>query len=340
MPISSLESAESPIQVYFTRPGSSPHDLNTPAHALARYIGQAQESIDVCAFELDNDVIIDALVAAVKRGVRVRLVTETDYLDESGPQALRAVGVPVVDDQRDGALMHNKFMVFDNLAVWTGSMNFTENCAYRNNNNGVYLKDARIAANYATKFSWMFDHRKFGGLPYPGARIPNPQVQLGDGTNVENYYSTHDRITDHVVNLVDKARLTTQFLVFSFTNDRLSHCMVGKARAGCKVQGVFERSQAGSSYSQYHVLRQAGQPVEVYTDANPRNMHHKVLIVDGETTVTGSFNLSASAEKENDENVLIIHNRKVAERFQDEFQRVFKDAKDAAPTGTAAGPLK
>ena len=55
----------------------------------------------MAAFELDNRIITDAIVRAVQRGVRVRLVTETDYLDDSGVKALQAVGVPVVDDKRD-----------------------------------------------------------------------------------------------------------------------------------------------------------------------------------------------------------------------------------------------
>ena len=55
--------------------------------------------------------------------------------------------------------MHDKFMVFDSAAVWTGSMNFTENCAYHNNNNnGIFIDDRNLAANYETKFTWMFEN--------------------------------------------------------------------------------------------------------------------------------------------------------------------------------------
>src|SRR5262245_50131532 len=128
------------VRVYFTTPDQTPAGSEI-VRALVGYIDGAKSSIDVAAFELDNRVVTDALVRAVKRGIRVRLACETDYVNESGVQALRAVGVGVVDDHRDGALMHDKFMVFDGKAVWTGSMNFTENCAYRNNNHAVYLDD-------------------------------------------------------------------------------------------------------------------------------------------------------------------------------------------------------
>ncbi len=319
-----------PIRVYSTRPGASAAEPANIARILAGYIEQASQSIDVCAFELDNRVITEALVSAVKRGVRVRLVTETDYFEESGVRSLKAAGVPIVDDRRDGALMHNKFMVFDGRQVWTGSMNFTENCAYRNNNHGVWIDDARIAANYATKFSWMFEQGKFGGAPNRSAKIPHPIVTLNNGVRVENYFSTHDRVAERVKEQVAGARRSLDFLAFSFTHDGIGQAMLQRATAGVPVQGVFERTQTAGGYSEYERLRRAGPPVSVYTDANPRNMHHKVIIIDGEAVVAGSFNFSDSADKQNDENVVIIHDRAIAERFQQEFQRVYGAARAAA----------
>jgi phosphatidylserine/phosphatidylglycerophosphate/cardiolipin synthase-like enzyme len=335
-PSATTPTQSGPLRVYFTRPVGSPSDPGNPASALAGYIAQAKQTIDVCAFELDNHVVVTALLEAVKRGVKVRLVTETDYLEESGVQALKAAGVPVVDDQRDGALMHNKFMVFDNKSVWTGSMNFTENCAYRNNNHGIYVNDARIAANYATKFQWMFEQRKFGGLPERSARIPNPLVMLHDGTRVENYFSTHDHIADHLVDELNKARSSIQFLAFSFTHTGMSDAMLSRARFGVSVSGVFEKSQATSSYSAYNRLRSAH--IQVYTDANPRNMHHKVIIIDNETTVAGSFNFSSSADQSNDENTLVIHSRDLARQFESEFRRLFEEAKAAEGTAVVSRP--
>jgi phosphatidylserine/phosphatidylglycerophosphate/cardiolipin synthase-like enzyme len=324
-----------PVRVYFTRPGGSRDEQQAIVQALVGYIEQAKQSIDVAAFELDNEAIADALLAALKRGVRIRLVTETGYLQEAGTQRLKAAGVPVVDDQRDGALMHNKFMVFDDQGVWTGSMNFTENCAHRNNNHGVFIDDPRIATNYAAKFAWMFEQRKFGGLPNRTARIPNPVVTLRDGTVIENYFSTHDHIADRVVEKVGQAQTSIHFLAFSFTHDEIGRAMLERAPAGVSVQGVFEKSQTLSGYSEYARFRSAGPRVQVYLDANPRNMHHKVIILDGSTTVAGSFNFSDGADRQNDENVVIIKNVQIAKRFEEEFQRVF----GAARKSETAGPV-
>lgn len=317
-----------PLRVYFTNPGPQSHDPGNPAEILAGHVAKAEKTIDVCAFEVDNVVITKALTDAVKRGVHVRLVTETDYLEDSGTQELKQVGVPVVDDQRDRALMHDKFMVFDHKSVWTGSMNFTENCAYRNNNNGIYLEDARLAENYATKFDWMFERHKFGVAPSRTDKIPNPVVTLSDGTIVENYFSTHDHLADHVIKQVGLAQKSIHFLAFSFTHAGIGKAMLNRAHEGVQVQGVFEKSQAVSSYSEYEQFRKAGDNVEVYLDANPRNMHHKVIVVDGMVTIAGSFNFSDSADKHNDENIVIIRNPAISQKFEEEFQKLFRDAKN------------
>jgi phosphatidylserine/phosphatidylglycerophosphate/cardiolipin synthase-like enzyme len=64
-------------------------------------------------------------------------------------------------------------------------------------------------------------------------------------------------------------------------------------------------------------------------------MHHKVIVMDGELTVAGSFNFSDGADKDNDENVVIMLNRTIAQKFEDEFQRVYGEARSAAGSLTA-----
>ncbi len=61
-------------------------------------------------------------------------------------------------------------------------------------------------------------------------------------------------------------------------------------------------------------------------DGNRYTMHHKVLIVDAETVVTGSYNFSATAEEKNDENVFIVHSCDVAGRYMDEFAKIWRQA--------------
>jgi len=321
-PVSDVQSNGSQsgaIRVYFTTPENEPNKPGNIADKLAGYIDQAKESIDVAAYELDNQIITESLLQAVDRGVRVRLVTDSDYINEHGPKTLRAAGVPVVEDKRS-AIMHNKFMIIDNKAVWTGSMNFTENCAYRNNNHGIMFVDRSLVENYNTKFRWMFEDHKFGGKPSSSDKIPNPRVTLSNGVEVENYFTTHDEVVKHVVDELDQAKKSIHFLAFSFTHEKIGNAMISASKEGLDVSGVFETSQAAGQASQYPIMKAAG--LKVYQDGNSRNMHHKCIIIDGSVTIAGSFNFTRSAEKSNDENLVIIRSRDVASKFEAEFRKV------------------
>ena len=55
-------------------------------------------------------------------------------------------------------------------------------------------------------------------------------------------------------------------------------------------------------------------------------MHHKVIIIDKEIVITGSYNFTSSAERNNDENVVIFFDKQIAARYMEEFQRVYDKA--------------
>ena len=77
-------------------------------------------------------------------------------------------------------------------------------------------------------------------------------------------------------------------------------------------------------------MNEAGLPnLNVLQDGNRRIMHHKVIILDGETVIFGSFNFSASANDSNDENVIIVHDTLFARLFQEEFELVWAEAEAA-----------
>ena len=61
-----------------------------------------------------------------------------------------------------------------------------------------------------------------------------------------------------------------------------------------------------------------GIPVRI--DAKHAIAHNKVMIIDGETVITGSFNFTKAAEESNAENLLIIHDKKLAELYTKNWQ--------------------
>ncbi len=101
--------------------------------------------------------------------------------------------------------------------------------------------------------------------------------------------------------------------------------MLARSSAGVTVSGVFEESQYRSNIGTEFDLFRFNE-LDVRLDGNPRSMHHKVIIIDESIVVTGSYNFSASAEKSNDENTLVIHNSEIAALYLGEFRQVFFEA--------------
>lgn len=307
--------------VFFSASSSGASAAEDPIPILLESIDQAQESVDVAAHEIGLPGLRDALIAAQQRGIGVRVVTESNNMDYDEVQDLIAAGIPVLGDRSEG-LMHNKFIVIDRQEVWSGSMNFTETDAYRNQNNLLRLRSAHLAQDYTWEFEEMFEDDLFG--PEKRSDTPYPELEVS-GTPLEVYFSPDDGTADRLVTLIASAQESIDFLAFSFTSDALAEALLERARAGVTVRGVMDLEQAESnSGGDFENFRQAG--LDVRLDAHRYKMHHKVLIIDGGIVVSGSYNFTNSAEKRNDENTLIFYNQNIAGQFEKEFLTIFDAA--------------
>lgn len=312
-------------EIYFTDPDCVPHDQRNGGldEMLAAEILAAQESVDVAAFDLDSEPIVNALIEMEKRGIPVRVVTDSTNADQSSIRRLRRNGISVPEDKRR-ALMHNKFMVIDGRIVWTGSMNYTSNGVYCNNNNLVRFDSPELALNYITEMDEMYIDRSFG----PTSPENTPQTRLNiEGVTVENYFAPETEISPLIGRLVARAEEEILFMAFSFTDNVIGEALLGRADAGVSVRGVFENTGSDTIYSFYPYMEATELAnLDVRRDGNPRIMHHKVFIIDRETVLLGSFNFSESANYKNDENIVIVHDPEFAAQFVGEFEHVWQEA--------------
>jgi phosphatidylserine/phosphatidylglycerophosphate/cardiolipin synthase-like enzyme len=326
-------------QVTAANKASSQADADNPDKKLTELIDAvpAGGTLDGAFFDIEVPDVVDALCRAAQRGVQVRLTTESDYYHQPNSTELRApiqqllaAGVQVRDDKRDSGLMHDKFLVINGQSVWTGSYNITTDGSYGDNNNAMKIDSPELAAVYEQEFKKMFVNGNFGPSTADAAH-PTPQtVKVGDA-EFTPYFSPSSAAQGTakaaIMAELAKAQKSIQFLSFSYTDNDMGDMMLQKAQAGVKVEGVFEKSQAASRYSQYGKLNNAEAStngnLDVRIDTNPALMHHKVIIVDDSTLIMGSFNFSASAQHDNDENMLVIKNApELVAAYKAEFERV------------------
>jgi phosphatidylserine/phosphatidylglycerophosphate/cardiolipin synthase-like enzyme len=288
-------------------------------------IDSTQTTLDIAAFEFNNEVLTQAILRAKARGVTVRVVTDNengtqDTKDTSLARFVEA-GIPVVDDGRS-ALMHNKFMIFDSQYVLTGSWNYTVNDTYRNNNNALLLRSQRAVDNYQTEFNEMFQDKKFG--PRSPANTPFP-VFAQNGIPLQIYFSPEDKVLTPLVTTLSGAQTSILSMNFSFTDYDAAQAILNRASAGISFQGIWETTGSETTSSELRTLYCAG--LDARQDGNPFVLHHKVFIVDGTTVIMGSFNISSNATNSNDENLLIINDPDLAALYTLEFQKRWAESK-------------
>lgn len=320
--------------IYFTEP-TYPDRPDTRRGGIderfVQFVDSASRSLDVAIYDFDLQNVAEAMARAQQRGVRVRMVTDSDTPGNTRDQeiqrafaTLRQAGIPIVEDERR-AIMHHKFAVRDGEELWTGSWNMTVGDTYRLNNNAVRIRSSQLATVFTGEFERMFVQRLFGGNKPKGS--PAPPVQIGDA-RIQALFSPSDGVTARIGERVDQARSQVHFMAFSFTADGIARTLVERSEAGVAIAGIFERTGSETRFSEFGPLSQAG--LEVYQDGNPYAMHHKVFVVDGRTAIFGSFNFSDSAERENDENCLIVDDAGFAAAFEQEFTRILTAARNPA----------
>lgn len=310
--------------LFFTAPTGS---RNTSTYQggidvqIAGFIGTARRTLDIAAYEFNLPSLTEAVLAAQRRGVVVRVVTDNeDGLEDDNTTLgqLEAAGIDIVPDTRS-ALMHNKFIILDGQSVMTGSWNLTMNDTYRNNNNALILRSRGAVTRYQAEFDEMFAGQ-FG----PRSPVGDSSTFTQDGVTMGVYFAAEDPVIDVMTAVLGNAQRSIDFMAFSFTEDTLGDAVIARAAAGVVVQGIFETTGSETQYAELRRMYCGG--MDVRQDGNPFILHHKVFIIDDSIVITGSFNFSANATNSNDENLIIIADADLAAQYNAEFARRWSEA--------------
>ena len=313
---------------------------------LAEQILTAEQTVDLCFYEIDSDTIIGAILVAHNSGTEVRLITDDAYLPEV--QELLDAGVAVLSDSAGSVYiykdMHNKFAVFDGEWIWTGSYNATESGTFGNANNALLFRSEATAEAYTAEFQEMWGSTSATPNPeasrfHTGKEDNHLHTFELDGYPLEVYMSPSDQTKEAILAAITTADYSISFCIFSFTDDDISDAMEAQLEdvPGLTIQGVFDETQAGSQYSEIHKMLDWGNQVEVLVDAvtdsagAEKFLHHKYLLVDAgyedsdPLVITGSCNWSTNGFSYNDENTIISYHPDIVDLYLSEFEERFAE---------------
>jgi phosphatidylserine/phosphatidylglycerophosphate/cardiolipin synthase-like enzyme len=312
------------------------------ARGIAGFIAEARSALDIAMydvrFETDaGGLVLASLLAAVQRGVVVRLLYNVDHPGpipvppppETRPEALEALPVPTRGVAGIPDLMHHKFVVRDRETVWTGSTNWTDDSWSRQENVIVTVRSPEIAYAYALAFDQLWSR---GAVAGSGDVEPRPEDV--DGARVRAWFcpehgeALSHRVAKHVGRARRRVRIASPVLTSGPILATLVE-VVGERR--CGVAGVIDDTQVDEVLGQWHangvsawkipllqrILQEAPFSGKASTPWAPGAvsdvMHAKVVVAD-DTSFLGSFNFSRSGER-NAENVLEVRDAALADRL-------------------------
>ena len=330
-----------------TEGGQRPADV---ARGIAGFLSRARTSLDLALYDVRFEtgagaLVLAALLAAVQRGVEVRLLYNVAHPGpipvppppETAPEALEALPVETRGIAGVPDLMHHKFVVRDGEAVWTGSTNWTDDSWSRQENVIVTVESREIAYAYSLAFAQLWDT---GSVERSGKVDPRP-ADVGDARvrawfTPEHGEALSHRIAKHLGKARERIRIASPVLTSGPILGTLVE-IVKEQRTD--LAGIVDDTQVDQVFHQWRtngvsawkipllqsVLEGAAWSGKESIPWTPESVHdfmHAKLVVADDTVFVGSFNLSRSGER-NAENVLEIRDRSVADRlaaFVDEIR--------------------
>ncbi|HZL34547.1 MAG TPA: phospholipase D family protein [Tepidisphaeraceae bacterium] len=168
------------------------------------------------------------------------------------------------------------------------------------------------------------------GAAAPRRAPAAPAMGAEDG--IAAYFSPGGGCTSAVVAQIEKATQTIDVQAYLFTSPPIAQAITQAYDRGVRIRVVLDKSQKTGHYSSATYL--LNHHVPVYIDDQHALAHNKVMLLDGQVLITGSFNFTKSAEENNAENLLIIRDRpKLIAAYQANFDRHFNHSMPYAASG-------
>ncbi|MEZ9526120.1 phospholipase D-like domain-containing protein [Enterovibrio norvegicus] len=129
----------------------------TCAAGITEQLKLARHSIDICVFTIADNDLTKQILDAHKRGIKVRIVTDNDKMNDRGSDVeyLAEQGVAVKIDTTQYH-MHHKFAIFDEQRLLNGSFNWTRSASKYNQEDITLTDDRRFVSAFSRQFETLW----------------------------------------------------------------------------------------------------------------------------------------------------------------------------------------
>lgn len=324
-----------PPDVYFAPFEDAGAPLLSRIDALIERADQVPPpTLHAAVFNITDDEVVDRLIDAHVAGVDVRLVFDGRkfrpwYDWYRGDDRLVDAGVPLLGVRRSGTgAMHDKIALFDGRQVATGSANWEHGARFANHENTLYAGEPGLVAAYARRFEALAGQV---AAPLLAAPAPSAPVSVSFAPDQEPHRIV-GRLIDDARERIYVAMFTAKDVVYREDGGETSilRKLVAAHQRGVDVRVIIDHGIHEAS--EYHGVESPDDPTDEWLEEQGvgviradnqlgpyASMHHKFLVVDDDTVVTGAFNWYHDAAYRNDEDQLVWRDPGLARRYLGEL---------------------
>ena len=144
-------------------------------------------------------------------------------------------------------------------------------------------------------------------------------LTLPKDTPVKVYFSPKGGCTNAIIKEIEQAKTEVLVQAYSFTSAPIARALLDAHKRGVAVQVILDKSQKTQKYSSATFLKNSR--IHTLIDDKHAIAHNKIMVIDREIVITGSFNFTKAAKEKNAENVLVIQSQELAKRFFDNWSQ-------------------
>jgi len=138
------------------------------------------------------------------------------------------------------------------------------------------------------------------------------------------YFSPNGGCQEAVISEITQAQKSIDIAMYSITSREIAQAIVKAKGRGVKVKIVLDKSQILEHFSKSKYL--INKDVDVKFHLGPGLMHDKFAVIDDHILLTGSFNWTASGEMKNSENLLVLTDDRLAQKYTKQFKHLWSQS--------------
>lgn len=151
--------------------------------------------------------------------------------------------------------------------------------------------------------------------------------------DVAVFFSPHGGCRTAIIRQIDTATRSIDAALYQLTDQPLARSLAAAAGRGVRVRVILTPQAEGAAPLPAAFIAKSGGLIA--TDAEEKLFHNKYAVIDGATTISGSYNWTANAETRNAENLIIIADGRTAAAFASNFNGHWSHSRPFVPNGPA-----